>query len=185
MTQDSPWKALRTLLVERYDEFAQRLSQHLGSKDLANDALHDTFLRIARGGELPPVRNPRGYLFRMAVNIAISRERSERRRLSIIDSDALLEWIIDDEPLASEVMEARADIEVVRRALADMPPRRRAIFEAAWVGNIPHREIAEQHGLSLRMVQIELKHAAEHIAERLAKSNTVDFAPGPWKTSGR
>lgn len=185
MTDDTSWKALRTLLVERYDEFAQRLSQHLGSKDLANDALHDTFLRIARGGDLPPVRNPRGYLFRMAVNIALSRERSERRRLSIIDSDALLEWIIDDEPLASEVLEARADIQIVQRALIEMPPRRRAIFEAAWVENIPHREIAAQHGLSLRMIQIELKHAAEHIAERLARSSNLDFASGPWKTSGK
>lgn len=179
MTQETPWKTLRALLVERYDEFAQRLSLHLGSKDLANDALHDTFLRIAREGELAPVRNPRGYLFRMAVNIAISRERSERRRLSIIDSDALLESIVDNQPSAFEIMESRADIQIVRRALAEMPPRRRAIFEAAWVENISHREIAEQHNLSLRMIQIELKHAADDIAERLAKLNIVDFAPGP------
>lgn len=183
MTPDSPWKALRTLLVERYDEFAQRLTRHLGSKDLANDALHDTFLRIAREGDLPPVRNPRGYLFRMAVNIAITRERSERRRIAIIDADALLESIVDDGPLASEVVESRGDIQIVQRALAEMPPRRRAIFEAAWVEDIPHGEIAERHDLSLRMIQIELKTAAEHIAERLARSNVVDFAPAPRKAS--
>jgi RNA polymerase sigma factor (sigma-70 family) len=179
---DSTWKTLRAMLVERYDELSMSLSRHLGSKDLAEEALQDTFLRLARGGDVAPVRNPASYLYRTAFNLAISRTRSERRRLTVIEANSVLD-AIDDQPTPAQVMEARSDLRVVQQTLAEMPPRRRAIFEAAWIEDVPHKEIAARHRLSLRMVQIELKHAADHVAERLAKSNIADFAPSPRKTS--
>src|SRR3546814_19932593 len=81
------WKTLRDVLVERYDDFARLLSRRLGSQDLAEDALQDTFLRLAREGELAPVRDPRGYLYRMAYNIAAHRSRTERRRRTVPEGE--------------------------------------------------------------------------------------------------
>jgi RNA polymerase sigma-70 factor (ECF subfamily) len=172
---EATWRTLRILLVERYDDLVLRLSRHLGSRDLAEEAMQDTFLRLAREGEIAPVRDPRGYLYRMAFNLAAARRRSERRRLTVSEADAILD-MIDEQPRADQIAEGRAQLALVHKAMNEMPARRRAIFEAAWIKDVPHREIAETHGLTLRMIQIELKHATEHVAERLDKAEVVDFA---------
>ena len=36
---------LRKLFLERYGQFRRHLQRRLGSEDLANDALHETYLR--------------------------------------------------------------------------------------------------------------------------------------------
>ncbi len=172
---EAVWKTLKTLLVERYDDLLVRLSRHLGSRELAEEAMQDTFLRLAREGEIAPVRDPRGYLYRMAFNLAAARRRSERRRLTVSEADAILD-MIDEQPRADQIVEDRSRLALVQKAMGEMPPRRRAIFEAAWIRDVPHREIAQAHGLTLRMIQIELKHATEHVAERLGKAEVVDFA---------
>lgn len=176
------WKTLRDVLVERYDDFTRLLSRQLGSRDLAEDALQDTFLRLAREGELAPVHDPRGYLYRMAYNIAAGRSRTERRRLTVAEADTLLD-LIDEAPGPEHIAAARSDLRFARMALEELPERRRAIFKAAWVENLSTAEIAMRHNLTVRMIQMELKKAAEHIAARLAESNVIDFESGLPKAS--
>jgi hypothetical protein len=45
------------------------------------------------------------------------------------------------------------------------------------------RDIAEHLGISQRLVEIELKHAVDHCAERLGKQVTRRFGPKPRQTS--
>jgi len=174
---DVTWKTLRDVLVERYDDFARLLSRQLGSRDVAEDALQDTFLRLAREGDLNSVRDPRGYVYRMAYNFGANRNRSERRHLSVAEADSLLE-MIDEAPGPEHIAAARSDLHLVRLALEELPERCRAIFTAAWAENLSSAEIAGRHNLTTRMIQIELKKAAMHVAARLAESNVIDFASG-------
>lgn len=171
---DATWATLKSLLVERYDYFVQRLSRHLGSKDLAEEALQDTFLRLANGGDIADVRHPRSFLYRMAFNEAGMRSRKERRQLGLLEADALLA-MIDPEPGPEQVATGRSDLLAVRRILDELPERRRAIFEAAYFQNVPHREIADRHKVSMRMIQYELRRVILLIDERLNKSNVLDF----------
>lgn len=173
---DSAWATLRVMLVERYEELANALSRHVGSKDAAEEALQETFVRLSRDGEESVVRNPRSYLFRMALNAAASQKRSERRRLSPIDADAVLDALADDRPDAEQVAADRSTLLLVRKLVAQMPDRRQRIVRAAWFDDLPYQEIADRHGLSLRMIQIELKHAIAHVTEGLAKAGVHDFA---------
>ncbi len=64
---------VRRLLIDRYDEIKRRLTQRLGSSDLAGDALHDAWLRIDRVERLGIVRNPGNYIFGVAMNAARDR----------------------------------------------------------------------------------------------------------------
>jgi hypothetical protein len=41
--------ALRQLFLQRYERLRSRLARHLGSADLAGEALQDTWLRLERG----------------------------------------------------------------------------------------------------------------------------------------
>lgn len=180
---DATWSTLKRLFVDEYHHFRKRLSDQVGSEDVAAEALQDTFVRLSRGGEIADhLDSPRGYLYQIAMNFARMRTRSEKRRLNHIDVDAVLD-AIDDQPGPVEIAEARSEMRVLERILGEMPVRRRAIFVAAWLDHVSHREIAARHGVSLRTVQVELKHATEQIAEHFRKGQVVDFASGTDKAS--
>ncbi|HEY4124886.1 MAG TPA: RNA polymerase sigma factor [Rhizomicrobium sp.] len=160
---ETKWALLRQVLVSKYDDIGRALTRKLGSRDLAAEALQDTFVRIERGGELGEVHNPRAYLVRMAMNIATDRRRAANRFLSVSEGEALLNFM-DDAPGPDRVAEGRSDIYALERALSGLPDRRRAVFESAWIEGCSHTEIAQRFGLALRTVQQELKLAREHCA---------------------
>jgi RNA polymerase sigma factor (sigma-70 family) len=181
---DAAWKTLRSTLIERYEELTARLARALGSRDSAENALHDTYLRLVREnlGELGEIRSPRNYIFRMALNVAATNRRGEPRWLTYRESEAFLD-ALDDRPGPERLSAGMSDFAFVQKALDDLPQRRRAIFKAAWIDELPQKDIAARHDLSVRMVQIELKQAMEHVIDRLTKANILDFASGPQKAS--
>jgi len=145
------------------------LTRRLGSAECAGEALQETFLRLEQGGEIGPVGNPAAYLFRMAMNIAANRRVAENRRLTVSETDKLLE-IPDEAPGPFQLAESRSEIEALKRALAELPERRREIFLAAWIEELPHQVIAKRFGVTTRTIQIELRRALEHCASRLDRN---------------
>ncbi|HEY4078723.1 MAG TPA: RNA polymerase sigma factor [Rhizomicrobium sp.] len=159
---------LQKLLLSGYDIFIKRLTRLLGSRELAQEALQETYLRLERDIEIGPVRNPKGYLLRMAMNIASNRRKAEKWFLTGEETDLLLTFA-DEAPDPARAAEARSEIQALGRALEELPLRRRQIFMASWIDETPHQEIARLHGITIRTVQIELRDALEHCAQRLKK----------------
>lgn len=161
-------QTLRAILTDRYEWLINRLTRHLGSADLAGDALHDTWLRLERDGEFGEVRDPVAYLLRTATNADHQRRRIEQRRLRLLDQhDAAPSAIAD---LNAE-LESRSDLEAMKRAIGKLPERRREVFLAIWVEKASPVEIAARHGVTVRTIQMELKRALEDIAA-LVKENS-------------
>lgn len=161
--------ALRALLIDRYAELKLRLARRLGSSDWAEDALQDTFLRLDRTEAVGQVRNPAAYLFQIAFNMALSRRRAENRRLSAGEVDDLLH-IADDAPDALRVIESRSDIAKLQRIMAELPHRTRDILLAARLDGASRQEIADRFGISISLVEKELKRAQEFCAVRFRQN---------------
>lgn len=157
--------ALRQLFLERYDELRGRLTRRLGSADLAGDALQDAWLRLARTETIGTVRSPDSYLLRIALNAAQDRRRAEKRYLTAVEIDSLLN-LADDTPEPAQVAEARSDLQALEAVLAELPARRRTILLAARVDDMPRQEIADRLGISLRLVSKELQLAHEYCVVR-------------------
>jgi RNA polymerase sigma-70 factor (ECF subfamily) len=181
---DATRSELQAMLVGGYAELRKRLERMLGSADLADDALQDTYLRLEAGQELHPVRSPRAYLLKMAFNMALSRRRTERRRMTVSEGEAILDSM-DPSPGPEQVTLARSEMDALRRALTQMPERRRAMFLASWSEGLSNAEIADRFGLGVRMVQLELKAAADYCAAQLGRSTTRQFAATRPPTSSR
>jgi len=161
--------ALRRLLLLRYDDIKTRLTRRLGSEDLAGDAMQDTWLRLQRGDGIIAVRNLDSYLFRIAFNMARGRQRADRRRLTTTEVAILLN-IADDAPDPVRTIEARSEFEMLKGIVADLLPRQRAILLSARLEGRSRRELAEQYGISQRLVQRELQEAQDYCAARLRRS---------------
>ncbi|WP_296526396.1 sigma-70 family RNA polymerase sigma factor [Rhodoplanes sp.] len=156
---------MRRLFIDGYDDLKTRLTKRLGSADLAGEAMHDTWLRLARLEPVGVVQQPEHYLFRAALNAADDHRRREKRHSRSVDLDRALE-IRDERPTAEEDLVARSELETFETIMAELPPRRRAIFLAARVGNVPRQVIADEMRISRRSVARELMLAHKHCLAR-------------------
>lgn len=174
---------LLRLFMERRHELKRRLRIRLGSDELANDALQETYLRLERMGDDACVSsNPAGYLFRMAINAAIDQRQADARYLTGSEVDELLNVGADTLDPA-RVAHAQLEVEVLEQALRELSARQREILIAARVEDVAQEEIARRFGISVRMVGKELKKALEHCGRRLDRRVVQRFGPGAGKES--
>ena len=174
--------ALRDLFLSKYQEFRKRLRIRLGSEDLANDAMQEAWLRVDRLAETAPVDYPAAYLFKIASNIAEDQRRANARILSMDEIDELYE-MADEAAGPVQVAEGREQLAALEAALAELPRRRQAIVIAARVDEVPHREIAERFGISVRTVEKELRAGLEHCCKKLEKKYVQRYGPQARETS--
>ncbi|HEX3503125.1 MAG TPA: sigma-70 family RNA polymerase sigma factor [Xanthobacteraceae bacterium] len=165
---ETAWAALRQILAERYDDLCTKLARRLNSQDLARETLHDTWLHLLHKEGSETIQNPAGYLLRTAFNIALDRQRKTSRLARSVEIEAFLNSA-DETPGPAQILEAQQEMDLLRRALAELTPRRRFILLASRIEGTPLRQIAEQLGISQRMVDMELRQALRHCALRLRK----------------
>jgi len=132
------------------------------AEEVAQDVMHELWRRahiMDAGTTL------RGYLLRAARNRALNHIRHQRvRRDTRGDVEALYhEPVRADQPVvAGELAEA------VRRAVAELPPRCREVFELSRTDGLRYAEIAEALGISEKTVEAQMGKALRVLRERLA-----------------
>ena len=174
----APSASLRELFLAKYQDFRKRLRIRLGSEDLANEAMQETWLRVESMPDAAPVEYPAAYLFKIAVNVAEDQRRGSARLLSMEELEELYE-LADEAAGPVREVEGRQQLAALEAALAELPRRRQAIVIAARVDEVPHREIAERFGISVRTVEKELRAGLEHCCRKLEKSMSNASVPGP------
>ena len=181
MTESGQALLLQTLLDD-YAPLRSRLARRLGSPDAADEVLQEAYLRLGKLDDLGAIQHPRSYLFRIALNIAADRRRSEARRLDRSEVELLLQ-VETDELDPERIAAARSSVRGLAQALEELPARRRAIFLAARTEGKPIADIAAQFGISTRMVERELKQALDHCRARLEINLSQTFGSGRPMTS--
>lgn len=171
MMSETTRSLLMRALLAGHASLRSRLARRLGP-DLADDALQETWIRLRTRGDLSLVKNPDAYLFRTALNAASNIAKGDQRRLSHLEVEALLN-VADDAPGPVTIAEDRASIAVVQQALSELSERQRVIFEEAFLGDATHHDLAERFGISVRMIQKELKHGVDLCARRLKREKVV------------
>ncbi|SCW69892.1 RNA polymerase sigma-70 factor, ECF subfamily [Pseudomonas sp. NFIX10] len=180
--KDTGRSPLVKLFLTSYEDFRVRLRRRLGSEELANDVLHETYLRVDRMVDPPDIAQPSAYLYRMALNIAADRRQADARLLTGDEIEELLQ--VSDEALdPARVVGGQKELQTLLKALYELPARRRRIFIAARLEEAPHLEISQRFGISTRMVEKEIKAALGHCALRLERKVIQRFGPGAGKPS--
>lgn len=160
---------LREFLTANYKRLHQRLARHLGCSDLASDCLHDAWLRLGDTAISEPVQSPEAYVYRVACNLAMDRLRSNRPWLYASEVESELEALIDHAPGPDVIVEARADLEAVERAIERLPRRHRSVLVALRIEEKTRQEVADWLHISVRSVDTALRQALEHCAAPLQK----------------
>lgn len=160
--------ALLGVLEFDYPLLLQRLSGRLGSNEAAVEALHDAYIKLRSGPVIGQIRSPRAYLYRMALNLARNRRRSEARVIPF--ANASFHDLPDAAPSPERVVGAAQELALAITALNSMPIKRQQIFLAKWRDDKSQAEIASEFGMHKRSVQKELAKAEASVRAALRNS---------------
>lgn len=145
------------------------LSRRTGSRDLAEEALQETWVRLATMAEQPAtIHDKHAFLLRLAGNIAIDLLRRERRHSArCLSDDVLLEEIADHAPSPEAYVLHRDELRVLVRALLALPAKPRLALLMNRCDGLGHAEIAQRLGVSASMVAKYLAQALRHCRDTL------------------
>ncbi|MEC5319236.1 sigma-70 family RNA polymerase sigma factor [Brenneria populi subsp. brevivirga] len=176
---------MRENFLYYYNALLKKLKHRLGSAELAEDALHDAWLRVSQGQRDKEIANPSAYLYRAALNVAIdSYQHPSARTLTAGEVDDLLQ-MEDASQDQERLADGQREIVRLRRVIEQLPWRQHEILVAARLEEKSHQEIADRFGISTRMVEKELKAALSVCGEKMQKEVIRRFGPGARKPSDK
>jgi len=173
-----PNKALDRRYRDWREELERFLTRRLSSPDLAAELAQEAFVRLMRVDPPSLVRDPRAWLFRTASNLAIDHHRSAARAPFQAVDDAVRENVADPTPTQEMAALSREELEVVRKAIEDLPPRGREVFKLSRFEGLSYSEIAERLGISRNTVVVHMVRSLAHCKQRLNAYREGDRGPG-------
>ncbi len=157
----------RDAFAELYDACADRvfrfLASILGCEADAEDALQETFVRVARNGKkIAKAENVIAYVFMIARNEALRLiERKKKRRSSSHLNENL--------SAADRSPQGHDETEAILAALASLSEEHREVVELKYFGDLTFREIAEATGMPQGTIATRYRSAIEKLRSILAK----------------
>ncbi len=140
-------------------EIRRFLSRRVSCAEVAADLTQDTFLQFLRAEPDDRVANPRAYLFRTASNLAVDRQREEARRPPLATDPELLAQTADPLPSPEARLLTREELDLLRKAIAALPPRCREVFLLQRFGGLSYEAIAQRLGISKNTVMVQMYKA--------------------------
>jgi RNA polymerase sigma-70 factor (ECF subfamily) len=170
--QTGPTEAEIRALYERYGPvLLHRCRRLLGSTELAQDALHETFARVIRNwASFRGDSSPLTWMYQISTNLCLNQLRNKRTRAEKFD--------VYEADFAGDgrVQPGAASWErqhVVRRLLAEVDSETRAVVVALYFDDLSLRQCATRVGLSVPTVRKRMAHFLKRSRRVLAS------APGP------
>ncbi|HEU4576747.1 MAG TPA: RNA polymerase sigma factor [Polyangiaceae bacterium] len=171
---ESAFADLFSALAPKLRAFLLRLA---GSRELAEDLLQETFLRIhharasfARGRRVTP------WAYAIARNCYVSQSRSAQTRLARASGDLEIELPASPDTDAEQTALARQSAAVVQRTLAGMTEARREAFILLRYEGLSVAAAAQIVGVSESALKVRAFHAYELIRAALGAMTELGAA---------
>ncbi len=148
------------LLVARHREpivhFLQRMVEN---REVAEELAQEVFLRVYRARvRYQPTARFTSWLYRIAANLAFNWLRRRRRERQPDSLDAVRRWGLapqpaDGQPSIEQQLVRRTLLAEVRRAVASLPDRQRAVVLLHKYHELDYEQIAQALGCSVQAVK--------------------------------
>lgn len=162
---------IHQMYQDNHEGFLRFLTQRMQNRDDAHDVLQEAFQKLMNKESIREMENPRAYLYRTATNIIIDRQRRNQHHVKYIrevTSDAenvgMAEFgnVPPDRQIA-----ARQELEVIYKALDELPEKCRRAFLMHREQNLKYGEIAEIMNVSVSMVEKYMIQALKHLRRKI------------------
>lgn len=165
------------ILIRRHQRGVWRVVQRtLRNEADTADVVQLAFVRALRA--LPSFRGAatvRSWLYRIAINCALSWLRDHRREVPTEPSE-LLSATASPEPSATQRLESLDRGAALRAAVAQLPPKQRLVLELRVFDDLSFREVAELADCSENTAKVNFHYALRRLRELM--NGAPDVAPG-------
>ena len=169
-----PSASLLTSLVQYYDELVDYLRWRFGDRTFAREVVHDVCVHLLERPGREKVRAPLALLRRISHDAAVDRCRADDARRAWIDSVAALpEDVACGAPDAERRLSAEQELELLSKAIEALPLRRRQVFVMHKIHRLSQVEVAVRLGVSLKMVEKQLRLALASCRAALGREEKV------------
>ena len=159
------------------DDLVRFFTARMGSAAEAEDLIQDLYIKVAALPPDPPVTDPSGYLYRMAVNLMLDRTRGQRRGAARDDAWRLSRGSrvggmdVADEPSPEQEVAARDRLRRLAEAVRGLPAQTRRAFELAKLEGLSHHETAARLGVSRKTVEKQVSVALRLLLAKLGRED--------------
>ncbi len=158
-------RAFRSFFDRHHAGLLRYLAHRGVSDEVADDLAQAAFVYLwEHRADLDPARSIRAYLFRIAHTRALNHFRDTARLVYDLPEDVGLAHAPESDAAESALLH-----EALAAAVAELPERRRAVFELCFGQGLSHREAAEALGLSPKTVEHQMGYALKTLRARLER----------------
>lgn len=140
-----------------------------------DDIVQESYIRVWKAFASRPIRSVKAFLFRIAQNLVVDRQRQGKNSAQTMAS-TLSERDVPDE--TADVATIISDIEKERllaTALAALPARAHELIILCKLEGLSHREAAQRLGISERTVDEHLRRGIKRLSVELEKRGLRSF----------
>lgn len=167
-------QALADIARKHHGSLLRFLTQRTGSVEEAKEIAQEAYVKVLAVERRDGIASLAGYLWRSALNLVTDRARRRGVRERFIR-----EVRSEDEPLAPSaetVADALQRLEVIERAIWQLPPRCLDAFLLRIVQGRPFDEVGREMGISARMAKVYVARALASLQRRLEESDSAGNA---------
>jgi RNA polymerase sigma factor (sigma-70 family) len=157
-------------MADLYYDRLVRFFKRRSSREDAADLAQDTFARLW-STDLRQIQKPESFLFTTALNLLRDRARSAQARHAASSVPAEEELLVCPAPEAERVLDGERQMQVLEAALGELTPKCRAAFEQFHFEGRSQKDIADEQGISVSMVEKYVRQAVNHCQKRLTESS--------------
>lgn len=158
------------------------IAKRTGDTHLAQDILQDIYLKLESQQSDNEIKYPKAYLYRIANNLIIDHQRFQSKfvdnnddsepqnikdtHVNIRDTHVNLQV---DEITPETQLAAQQRLEIVTKAINELPDKTRDVFKMQRLQLIDKAEVASNLGISVNMVEKHLRRALQYCRDKLYK----------------
>ena len=133
--------------------------RRLGHEDAAEEASQDSFIRLLRYQDSKPGFVWRFLLYRIAAYVATDHVRRAKSHHAAHHTPLDQVSLTSSAPSPESIVSGAQDLELLRRAILDLPPKCKQVFLLNRMQGMSYAQIATHCGISIKMVEKHIHNA--------------------------
>jgi RNA polymerase sigma factor (sigma-70 family) len=166
---------LAELARQHHRSLLRFLTARTGSQDEAREVAQEAYAKMLALDRPQTIGFLAGYLWKLARNIAIDRERQRNTRARL-DQD-VLSRTDRHAPSAETVVDVRQRLELLEKALDQLPPRCLEAFILRKFEELSFRDVAQRMNCSERMAMMYVARALEYCQHSIDSAEAARRMP--------
>jgi len=161
---------IESLFKDHQGELIGRTVKIVHCADIASEIVQESYLILTKTSQTQIIKQPRGFLFRVARNLAFDYLKHNKVIAGHVEKYA--EDYQQEMPSAEHIIEQQQRLEMFKEMVDELPPRCRDVFILYKVYGKSYKEIALELGISQSGVEKHIMKGLKHFRKKIVSINS-------------